>query len=214
MEAARSARSGPTQSSCTSSRRRIRQCEVVDLGKNCDLWPVKHALITTIDSTFATPINCRPAEWGHRSGAAFWHEIFWRTCRHYVRHRHRTARFNRSNPPPAHDARLLHGSARDISAAARDQDSGRPGRAPERKKMRCGIAEFLSQHPKGNASALPAAEKKHPDYAVSEKKQNGGALAASWSFEVEGSGADACRVAESAESIYPWRQASAEWIRW
>src|SRR5215471_11112447 len=37
--------------------------KVVDLEKVAALAR-KHALITTIDSTFATPINCRPAEWG------------------------------------------------------------------------------------------------------------------------------------------------------
>ena len=36
---------------------------VVDLEKIAALAR-KHRLISTIDSTFATPINCRPAEWG------------------------------------------------------------------------------------------------------------------------------------------------------
>ena len=36
---------------------------VVDLEKIAALAR-KHNMITTIDSTFATPINCRPAEWG------------------------------------------------------------------------------------------------------------------------------------------------------
>src|SRR2546428_2033149 len=36
--------------------------KVVDLEKIAALGK-KHGLITTIDSTFATPINCRPAEW-------------------------------------------------------------------------------------------------------------------------------------------------------
>ena len=36
---------------------------VVDLEKIAALAR-RHGLITTIDSTFATPINCRPAEWG------------------------------------------------------------------------------------------------------------------------------------------------------
>src|SRR3979490_3039461 len=36
---------------------------VVDLEKIAALAR-KHGLISTIDSTFATPINCRPAEWG------------------------------------------------------------------------------------------------------------------------------------------------------
>jgi len=36
---------------------------VVDLEKIATLAQ-KHKLISTIDATFATPINCRPAEWG------------------------------------------------------------------------------------------------------------------------------------------------------
>ena len=78
---------------------------------------------------------------GHRSGVAFGDKIFWRTFRHHLRHRHRTTRFDRADPSHAHHARLLHGSARRVSAAARDQDAGRPGRAPERK-ARCGLPSF------------------------------------------------------------------------
>src|SRR5260370_19567706 len=54
------------------------------------------------------------------------------------------------------------------------------------------IAEFLSQHPKVTRVHYPLL-KKHPDYAVAKKQMAGagGVL----SFEVEGNGADACRVA-------------------
>src|ERR1700692_1319787 len=56
------------------------------------------------------------------------------------------------------------------------------------------IAEFLSQHPKVTRVHYPLL-KKHPDYAIAKKQMTGagGVL----SFEVEGSGADACRVAEA-----------------
>src|SRR3981081_494078 len=94
---------------------------------------------------------------GHRPGAAFWDEVFWWALRHYVRHRRRTTRFDRTNSTPAHHARLLHGSARGVSVAARDQDAGRPGRAPERKRAAdCRVSEPASQ---GDARALSAAEK-------------------------------------------------------
>jgi cystathionine beta-lyase/cystathionine gamma-synthase len=56
------------------------------------------------------------------------------------------------------------------------------------------IAEFLSQHPKVTRVHYPLL-KKHPDYAIAKKQMAGagGVL----SLEVEGSGADACRVAEA-----------------
>jgi cystathionine beta-lyase/cystathionine gamma-synthase len=56
------------------------------------------------------------------------------------------------------------------------------------------IAEFLSRHPKVARVHYPLL-KGHPDHAIAKKQMTGagGVL----SFEVEGSGADACRVAEA-----------------
>jgi len=143
---------------------------VVDLEKIAALAR-QRGLITTIDSTFATPINCRPAEWGIdlvlHSGRNILADM-----PTYVRHRHRTTRFDRADPPPAHDTRLLHGSACGISAAARDQDAGRPGRAPERKRAAdCRVPE---QHPKVTRVHYPLL-KKHPDYAIAKKQMTGAA---------------------------------------
>ena len=56
------ARSGPTRRFFTLSRH-----EPDGAGRRLEKIAAlarKHGLITTIDSTFATPINCRPAEWG------------------------------------------------------------------------------------------------------------------------------------------------------
>ena len=56
------------------------------------------------------------------------------------------------------------------------------------------IAEFLSQHSKVAQVHYPLL-KEHPDYAIARKQMKGGGGVLS--FEVEGSGADACRVAEA-----------------
>ena len=55
--------SGPTRSCFTWNRRPIRTLRVVDLNKVVALAR-QHNLITFIDSTFATPINQRPADFG------------------------------------------------------------------------------------------------------------------------------------------------------
>jgi cystathionine beta-lyase/cystathionine gamma-synthase len=56
------------------------------------------------------------------------------------------------------------------------------------------IAKFLSQHPKVTRVHYPLL-KEHPDYAIAKKQMAG--AGAVLSFEVEGSGDDACRVAEA-----------------
>jgi cystathionine beta-lyase/cystathionine gamma-synthase len=56
------------------------------------------------------------------------------------------------------------------------------------------IAEFLSQHPKVTRVHYPML-KGHSDYAIAKKQLAGAGGVVS--FEVEGSGADACRVAEA-----------------
>jgi cystathionine beta-lyase/cystathionine gamma-synthase len=56
------------------------------------------------------------------------------------------------------------------------------------------IAEFLGNHPKVARVHYPFL-KDHADHAIAQKQMKGGGGVLS--FEVEGSGADACRVAES-----------------
>jgi cystathionine beta-lyase/cystathionine gamma-synthase len=67
-------------------------------------------------------------------------------------------------------------------------------RVERQNKSALSIAEFLSQHPKVSRVHYPLL-KEHPDYAIAKKQMAGagGVL----SFEVEGSGADACHVAEA-----------------
>jgi cystathionine beta-lyase/cystathionine gamma-synthase len=56
------------------------------------------------------------------------------------------------------------------------------------------VAEFLSGHPGVTRVHYPLL-KEHPDYAIAKKQMAGGGGVLS--IEVEGSGADACRVAEA-----------------
>ena len=92
----------------------------------------------------------------------------------------------------SHDARRLHGSTCGIPAAARHQDAGGASRAPEPERVaHCRIFKPASEGDARALSMLP----KHPDYAIAKKQMAGagGVL----SFEVDGNGADACRVAEA-----------------
>ena len=106
---------------------------VVDLEKIAALAQ-KRGLVSMIDSTFATPINCRPAEWGIdlvlHSGTKYFGGHSDIICGIAAGR----TRFDRAHPSLAHHTRRLYGSARSVSAVARDEDAGRPRRTPERKR--------------------------------------------------------------------------------
>jgi cystathionine beta-lyase/cystathionine gamma-synthase len=170
---------------------------VVDLEKIAHLAR-KHKLISTIDSTFATPMNCRPAEWGIdlvlHSGTKYFGGHSDLICGIATGRRDLIEQIHQH----AHDAWLLHGSTCGIPAAARDQDSGCPRRTPERKRVADrGVSEPASQ---GDARALPLL-KEHQITAIAKKQMAGAGCVVS--FEVEGSGTDACRVAEGL-SLFIW----------
>jgi len=164
---------------------------VVDLEKIASLAR-KHSLITTIDSTFATPINCRPAEWGIdlvlHSGTKYFggHSDIMcgiaagRTGLIEQIHHARTTLGGCMDP---HAAFLLLRGIKTLAV-----------RVERQNESALRLAEFLSQHPKVARVHYPLL-KNHPDYAIARKQMKGagGVL----SFEVEGSGADACRVAEA-----------------
>src|SRR3977135_3123025 len=93
---------------------------------------------------------------GYRSGAAFGDEVLRRAWRHRVRDGGGAARFDRGDPSSAHDAGLLHGSTRGVSAAAGDQDAGGACAAAKRKHTaNRRVSEPTSE---GDAGALPHAE--------------------------------------------------------
>src|SRR5258708_3461080 len=152
----------------------------------------KHSLSSTIDSTFATPINCRPAEWGIdlvlHSGTKYFggHADIMcgiATGQHDLVEQIRHLRTTLGCCMDPHAAFLLLRGIKTLAVRVERQNEN---------ALR--IADFLSQHPKVTRVHYPLL-KKHPDYAVAKKQMTGagGVL----SFEVEGSGADACRVAEA-----------------
>jgi cystathionine beta-lyase/cystathionine gamma-synthase len=163
---------------------------VVDLEKIATLAR-KHKLITTIDSTFATPINCRPAEWGIdlvlHSGTKYFGGHSDLICgiatgrRDLIDQIHHTRTTLGCCMDP-HAAFLLLRGIKTLAV-----------RVERQNQTALRIAEFLSQHPKVTRVHYPLLEG-HADYAIAKKQMTGagGVL----SFEVEGSGADACRVAE------------------
>ena len=155
---------------------------VVDLEKIAALAR-RRGLISAIDSTFATPINCRPAEWGIdlvlHSGTKYFGGHSDLICgvaagRHDLIEQIHHARTILGGCMDPHAAFLLLRGIKTLAV-----------RVERQNESALRVAEFLSRHPKVTRVHYPML-KEHPDYAI-------GVL----SFEVEGSGADACRVAEA-----------------
>jgi cystathionine beta-lyase/cystathionine gamma-synthase len=166
-------------------------CRVVDLERIAALAK-KHDLITTIDSTFSTPINCRPAEWGIdlvlHSGTKYFGGHSDVLCgiaagREELINQIHQARNTLGGCMDPHAAFLLLRGIKTLAV-----------RVERQNQSALKIAEFLIQHSKVARVHYPIL-KDHPDYAIARKqiKGGGGVL----SFEVEGSGADACHVAEA-----------------
>ena len=103
---------------------------VVDLRQVTALAQ-QHNLITLIDSTFATPINQRPADFGidlvMHSGTKY----FAGTRRSDLRHRCRAPGPDPDDPRNSHHSRRRHGPPCRLAAAAWHQDPGGTGAAAE-----------------------------------------------------------------------------------
>ena len=164
---------------------------VVDLEKIASLAR-KYRLITTIDSTFATPINCRPVEWGIdlvlHSGTKYFGGHSDIMCgiaagRGDLIEQIHHARNTLGGCMDPHAAFLLLRGIKTLAV-----------RVERQNESALKIAEVLSQHSKVAQVHYPLL-KEHPDYAIARKQMKGGGGVLS--FEVEGSGADACRVAEA-----------------
>jgi cystathionine beta-lyase/cystathionine gamma-synthase len=164
---------------------------VVDLEKIAALGS-KHGLITMIDSTFATPINCRPAEWGIdlvlHSGTKYFGGHSDLICgvavgRHDLIEKIHQARTTFGGCMDPHAAFLLLRGIKTLAV-----------RVERQNESALRIAEFLSQHPNIARVHYPLL-KNHPDYAIAKKQMTGAGGVVS--FEVKGSGADACRVTEA-----------------
>ncbi|MGB9196543.1 MAG: aminotransferase class I/II-fold pyridoxal phosphate-dependent enzyme [Terriglobales bacterium] len=152
----------------------------------------KHKLISTIDATFGTPINCRPAEWGIdvvlHSGTKYFGGHADIICgiaagrRELIEQIHhlRTTLGCCMDP---HAAFLLLRGIKTLAVRVERQNAS---------ALR--IAEFLSKHPKVARVHYPMLAG-DPDHALAKKylAGAGGVL----TVEVAGSGADACRVTEA-----------------
>jgi len=164
---------------------------VVDL-KRVALIGKKRGVITTIDSTFATPINCRPADYGidlvMHSGTKYFsgHSdliagiVAGRQDLIDTIHATRTTLGCNMDP---HAAWLLLRGIRTLAVRVQRQNES---------ALR--IAEFLKAHPKVNSVNYPFL-KGHPQRALATEQMRGGGGVLS--FEVDGTGEDARRFTEA-----------------
>jgi cystathionine beta-lyase/cystathionine gamma-synthase len=164
---------------------------IVDLHKTAALAK-KHGLISMIDSTFATPINQRPVEFGIdlivHSGTKYFggHSdlisgiVVGRKDLIDRIHQTRTTLGGVMDP---HAAWLLLRGIKTLAVRVQRQNES---------ALR--IAEFLAQHSKVRRVHYPFLEG-HPQRAIAMEQMSGGGGMVS--FEVEGSGEDAKRMTEA-----------------
>ena len=164
---------------------------VVDLKKVAAVAK-QHGITTLIDSTFATPINCRPAEFGidlvMHSGTKYFGGHADLICgivagrKDLIDTIHATRTTLGCNMDP-HAAWLLLRGIKTLAVRVQRQNDN---------ALR--VAQFLKGHPKVRSVSYPFLEG-HPQRALAmEQMQGGGGVL---SFEVEGTGEDACRFAEA-----------------
>src|SRR5882757_2123590 len=165
--------------------------KVVDLEKIAALAK-ERGVITTIDATFGTPINCRPAEWGIdlvlHSGTKYFGGHGDIICG--------MAAGRRDLIEQVHSLRTTLGCCMDPHAAFLLLRGIKTlaVRVQRQNESAVRIAEFLSGHPKVTRVHYPML-KGHAQYELARKQMAGagGVL----SFEIDGSGEDACRVSEA-----------------
>jgi cystathionine beta-lyase/cystathionine gamma-synthase len=163
---------------------------IVDLEKVAAL-ATQHGLTTIIDSTFATPINQRPAEFGidliMHSGTKYFAGHSDLICgivtgrRELIDKIHESRTTLGGNMDP-HAAWLLLRGVKTLAVRVQRQNEN---------ALR--VAQFLAGHAKVRRVNHPFLEG-HPQRAVAMEQMHGGGGMVS--FEVEGSGEDARRVAE------------------
>ncbi len=142
---------------------------VVDLEKDCRLAK-QRGLISMIDSTFATPINCRPAEWGIdlilHSGTKYFGGHSDLICgiatgrRDLIDQIHHVRTTLGCSMDP-HAAFLLLRGIKTIAVRVQRQN-----------ESALKVAEFLSRHPKVARVHYPML-KAHPDYELAKKQLAG-----------------------------------------
>ena len=152
----------------------------------------QHNLITMIDSTFATPINQRPVEFGIdvvlHSGTKYLGGHADLICgvaagRRDLIDQIRATRTTLGGVMDPHAAFLLLRGIKTLAV-----------RMERQNESALRIAQFLAQHPKVRSVNYPFLQG-HPQraLAIEQMKAGGGVL----SFEVEGSGEDAKRLSEA-----------------
>jgi cystathionine gamma-synthase len=166
---------------------------VVDLRRVAGIAR-EHGLISMIDSTFATPINCRPAEYGidlvMHSGTKYFAGHSDLICGiiagrgQLIERIHETRTTLGCNMDP-HAAWLLLRGMKTLAVRVERQNAS---------ALR--VAQFLAGHAKVRKVYYPFLEgNPQRAMAVEQMKGGGGVL----SFEVEGTGEDARRFAEALE---------------
>jgi cystathionine beta-lyase/cystathionine gamma-synthase len=164
---------------------------IVDLHKTAALAK-KHGLISMIDSTFATPINQRPVEFGidliMHSGTKYFggHSDLISGIvagRQDLIDRIRHTRTTLGGVMDPHAAWLLLRGIKTLAVRVQRQNES---------ALR--IAQFLAQHSKVGRVHYPFLEG-HPQRAVAMEQMSGGG--GMLSFEVEGTGEDAKRMTEA-----------------
>ena len=152
----------------------------------------ERGLITMMDSTFATPINIRPAEFGIdlviHSGTKYLGGHADITCgaaagRRDLIDKIRLTRRLLGGTMDPHAAFLLMRGIKTLSV-----------RVERQNESALRIAEFLSRHPKVSSVNYPFLQG-HPQRALAMELMKGGG--GMLSFEVDGSGEDALRVSEA-----------------
>jgi cystathionine beta-lyase/cystathionine gamma-synthase len=164
---------------------------VVDMKKATALAK-QHSLISMIDSTFGTPINQHPSEYGFdlvmHSGTKYLGGHADLTCgvvcgRRELMEQLWETRTTLGNCMDPHSAWLLIRGLKTLAV--------RVARQNENAQR---VAEFLEQHAKVRRVHYPFL-KSHPQYAIAREQMSGGGGMVT--FEVEGTGEDARRVSEA-----------------
>jgi cystathionine beta-lyase/cystathionine gamma-synthase len=152
----------------------------------------EHGLISMLDSTFGTPINQRPAEYGidlvMHSGTKYLSGHADLTCgvvcgRRELIEQINDTRMTLGNCMDPHAAWLLIRGLKTLAVRVERQNEN---------ALR--VAEFLGQHAKVRRVHYPFL-KAHPQQAIARAQMSGGGGMVT--FEVEGTGEDACRVSEA-----------------
>ena len=164
---------------------------IVDLKKVAALGK-RTGILTMVDSTFATPINQRPIEFGidlvMHSGTKYFGGHADLLCGIIAGSRTqidqiRATRTTLGGVMDPHAAWLLLRGIKTLAVRVQRQNEN---------ALR--IAEFLAQHPKVRRVHYPLVEG-HPDRALAMEQMSGGGGVVS--FEVEGTGDDARRLSEA-----------------